>query len=220
MQRPVLRSPAAFAQEALKPEMGVINQMMTANSFADPATEAEYASRLSLCDVSFLQRFGCKGPAAAEWLSAQGLPVPEQANHYVQQGVLRVLRLGNSEFLVEEEAGSEQLAQLNQTDVPERVHAVLRNDAAFVISGPLVSELFAQVCDIDVTAELEDESRLVMTMMAGVSVTMLRQKSAEAWQYRVWCDGTLGVYLWQTLLTIIQELGGGPVGANQYFKSI
>ena len=36
--------------------------------------------------------------------------------------------------------------------------------------------------------------------------------SANAWRYRIWCDGTYGAYLWDTLLEIAIELGGGAVG--------
>ena len=33
-------------------------------------------------------------------------------------------------------------------------------------------------------------------------------------------DGTYGVYLWETLLEIIGELGGGPVGVSCFFQEI
>ena len=50
-------------------------------------------------------------------------------------------------------------------------------------------------------------------------MVVLRQEVAGQSLLRLWCDGTFGVYLWETLLNIIKELGGGPVGINQFFNS-
>ena len=63
------------------------------------------------------------------------------------------------------------------------------------------------------------DNQLAMTSIAGVSVVVLRQEVAGQSLLRLWCDGTFGVYFWETLLNIIKELGGGPVGINQFFNS-
>ena len=50
-------------------------------------------------------------------------------------------------------------------------------------------------------------------MMVGIAVTVIDASSAHAAPcYRIWCDGTYGAYLWDTLLEIAIELGGGAVG--------
>jgi len=49
--------------------------------------------------------------------------------------------------------------------------------------------------------------------MVGVAVTVIPNERAGQPFYRIWCDGTFAVYLWQTLLAIATELGGGAVGA-------
>jgi sarcosine oxidase subunit gamma len=50
--------------------------------------------------------------------------------------------------------------------------------------------------------------------MAGVGVTVLSKKNGKFPSYRIWCDGTYGVYLWETLAEIATELGGGCIGVN------
>ena len=49
-------------------------------------------------------------------------------------------------------------------------------------------------------------------MMVGVGVTIINTSLDEQPRYRIWCDGTYGAYLWDTLLEIATELGGGAVG--------
>ena len=51
-----------------------------------------------------------------------------------------------------------------------------------------------------------------MTMMVGVAVTVLTAGFGRTPCYRIWCDGTYGAYLWNTLLEIASELGGGAIG--------
>lgn len=220
MQEAVLMSPVAFAQAGRKSVNGPVNGMETALSFAAADVEATRSETLSICDVSNLSRFGVKGPQAQAWLQSAGVTLPEGTNTWAPQdnGSL-VMRLGNSEFLVEDKPGNELSKTLNDTAVNESgVHKVIRNDAAFIVSGKLTSALFSEVCEIDLDGSALEDNHLVMTVIAGVSVTMLKQEVNGQSVYRIWCDGTFGSYLWKTLLTIIEEQGGGPVGFNFYYE--
>ncbi len=58
-----------------------------------------------------------------------------------------------------------------------------------------------------------------MTVIAGVSVTLLRQMLNGQSVYRIWCDGTYGPYLWKTLLGITEEYGGGAIGFSFYYEN-
>ena len=49
-----------------------------------------------------------------------------------------------------------------------------------------------------------------MTRVAGVSCMLLPLKDSAG--LRIWCEASLGQYLWDTLLEIVRELGGMPVG--------
>ncbi|GAB4297768.1 MAG: hypothetical protein Kow0083_10430 [Methylophaga sp.] len=219
MQDAVLMSPVAFAHALRKPVSGEVNGMETALSFAAADVEATRSQTLSICDVSNLNRFGVKGSHAANWLTAAGITLPEGTNSWTPQdnGSL-VMRLGNSEFLLEDRPENDLAQTLNDTAADmDGVHKVLRNDAAFIVSGELTPALFSEVCAIDLEGDTLENNRLVMTVIAGVSATLLKQELNGQSVYRIWCDGTFGPYLWKTLLTIIEEQGGGPIGFNFYY---
>lgn len=220
MQDAVLMSPVAFAHALRKPVSGEVNGMETALSFATPDVEASRNQVLSICDVSNLNRFGVKGPQAANWLQSAGVTLPEGTNTWaVQDNGSLVMRLGNTEFLVEDSLESNLTQTLNDTAVNgSGVHKVIRNDAAFIVSGELTSALFSEVCEIDLDGGALEDNHLVMTVIAGVSATLLKQELNGQSVYRIWCDGTFGPYLWKTLLGIIEEQGGGPVGFNFYYE--
>ena len=55
-----------------------------------------------------------------------------------------------------------------------------------------------------------------MTQVAGISATLLRQTLDDEQVYRLWCDGTYGPYMWDMLLKLAGELGGGAVGLSSY----
>lgn len=220
MQDAVLMSPVAFAHALTKPVSGEVNGMETALSFAAADVEAKRHETLSICDVSSLNRFGVKGPQSAAWLQAAGVTLPEGTNSWTSQdnGSL-VMRLGNTEFLVEDQPENTLCQTLNDTAVETNgVHKIIRNDAAFIVSGKLTSALFSEVCEIDLEGGALEDNRLVMTVIAGMSATMLKQTLNNQPVYRIWCDGTFGPYLWKTLLGIIEEQGGGPVGFNFYYE--
>lgn len=220
MQDGIFKSPVAFAQAPLKPISGIVNGMETAITMADKAIESSRYELLSICDVSALNRFGVKGPNAAEWLASANLTLPEAKNSWTLQGKRElVLRLGGSEYLIEEPLNSHLVAQLNALPVNKvGVHKVIRNDASFIVSGKLTTKLFSEVCAIDLSGDALEENRLVMTVIAGVSVTLLKQMLNGQSVYRIWCDGTFGPYLWKTLLGITEEYGGGAIGFSFYYE--
>ncbi len=181
--------------------------------FGDPAGEAAKARVLGVADVSCQCHWGGKGPGAAAWLAGRGLPVPEAPNSWapLPQGG-RVLRLGRSEFFVEGPA--DPLDALRLAELGVRVYPVLHQDAALMLQGEALPSLLAQVCSINFTC-LELAARpVVLTSMAGVTVTVLPSVAAGLPCYRLWCDGTYGPYLWRTLTEIAIELGGGAVGLD------
>ncbi|MDR2366073.1 MAG: hypothetical protein LBD68_09540 [Zoogloeaceae bacterium] len=152
-------------------------------------------------------RYGCKGTAAAAWLESLGLPVPAMPNRWLAlpgQGL--IARLGQTEFLIEDPAWAERL--MDETP-PAQAAFVLRQDAALVLGGKGAPEVLRQVCNVNFAALELQESPVVLTSMAGVSVVVIPRKAAphdaaareslEELCYHIWCDGTFGDYLWETL---------------------
>ena len=162
---------------------------------------------LVMTDYSMQSRFGCKGPQAAAWLNAQGILVPSQANTACLggDGLLRVLRLGQNEFMVE--ADQARIGALYSSTRQPGVYPVLRQDVCIGLEGELLNALLLQTCNVNFNALSAESLPVVLTSMAGVSVTVMPNLTAAIPNCLIWCDGTFGSYLWQTLETIGSELG-------------
>ena len=182
-----------------------------------PGEEAN-AAHLGVADLSFLTRFGVKGAGAAAWLESQSIPVPLRPNTWCQLEAGGIItRLGRTEFLIEDSMHTQVAPRLTEAcqSPPAKVYPVLRQDAAIALCGPAVNELLRQTCSINFRALSLSERPVILTSMIGVAVTVIPGERNGHPFYRIWCDGTFGVYVWQTLLAIAEELGGGAVGAEQ-----
>jgi sarcosine oxidase subunit gamma len=131
-----------------------------------------------------------------------------------------VLRLGSSEFLIEDQLGGSACSRLaSDTERVASVYKVPRADAAFIVSGSEALNLFSELCSLDLHEKSLTAKDLIMTQVAGISATVIRQTLNGEPVYRVWCDGTYGPYMWEVLIEIATELGGGAVGLAQYQNS-
>ena len=156
-----------------------------------------------LSDNSPLERLGLKGPLAAAWLQQRGVAIPDRANSWTSSAPDAqdiVVRLGTTEFFLEQAEHSEQLralaAELSKP-IPG-VYPVLRADRAFVLGGVAADEVLAQMCNVNFSA-LRHEREAVMTMMIGIAVIVVAQGNAARRRYRIWCDPSYGDYLLSSL---------------------
>lgn len=161
------------------------------------------ASSAWLTDNSHLARLGLKGPLAAAWLQERGLTIPDRANSWTsaapdEQDI--VVRLGASEFFIEQAAHDERLRALAaELSKPiTGVYPVLREDRAFVLGGVAADQVLAQMCNVNFSA-LRHEREALMTMMIGVAVIVAPQGNAARRRYRIWCDPSYGDYLLASL---------------------
>lgn len=162
---------------------------------------------VDITDVSKLARYGVKGPQAANWLASHGVAVPNNANCWVQNDHTLVMRLGNSEFLIEDQSDGKICEKLAADNVRiAGVYTVPRVDAAYLLAGSGVLNLLSEVCALDLRAISLPENAVVMTQVAGISATVLRQQLNNEAVYRLWVDGTYGVYMQQVLGEIAGEL--------------
>ena len=219
-QRPVSNTPIAYGLMSLSPTMGVFNGMEVALEFEGALVEAARKSILGVADVSCFARFGIKGPEAANWLMSQSIQIPINKNEWIEHEGYLVLRLGNSEFLIEDQYNSnicQKLAGFNQAAVAG-VYKVQRADAAFILSGSEVLNMLSELCMLDLRDSALASNTVVMTQVAGISATLLRKTLNGEQVYRVWCDGTYGAYMWNMLLEVTKELEGGAVGLSSHYK--
>lgn len=211
MKTPIRLSPIFDRLQSLSGTWREINGMPCLTE-----VEGDYPT-LGMVDLSCLTRCGFKGAGAAEWLQTQGLPVPDRPNSWLSlpDGGL-IARLGISEFLLEDSLESNVSSRLIRRPVPAKVYPVLRHDLAIALCGNSIDELMRQTCNVNFQALLLAEAPVVLTSMIGVSVTII----PGAKTYRIWCDGTFGVYFWQTLLEIAAEIGGGVIGLDRFFNQV
>ena len=162
-------------------------------------------------------RVGLKGPKAAEWLAANGVPLPAAPNTWAHSepslsDPLLVARLGASEFFLEDGAGGTALERISGSlDQPQPgVYPVIREDWAFLLGGEGVHEALMQVCNVNFAALPLDSHPVIMTLMMGVAVLVVPQKE----QYRIWCDPTFGPYMSESLGAVVIECGGSYRGAS------
>ena len=163
-------------------------------------------------------QIGMKGPRAGEWLSSCGIVLPAMPNSWSGptnggSGGLLVARLGTSEFFLEESAEGASLQGIRRglEGYPPGVYPVLREDAAFQLSGDGVHDVLAQICNVHF-AELALDSRpVIMTLMLGVAVLVvpLHNPGHETERrYRIWCDPTFGPFLGEAVGGVVVDCGG------------
>lgn len=167
---------------------------------------------LDIINVSTLQRYGVKGPNAAMWLAKHGISIPSKANTWILSDQAIVMRLGVSEYLIEDQVDGKTCAKL-EADVVRvsSVYKVPRADAAYLLAGSQVLNLFAEICPLDLREAALAENKVIMTQVAGISATILRQTIDNETVYRLWCDGTYGVYMLHTVSEISNELTNGAM---------
>jgi hypothetical protein len=132
-----------------------------------------------------------------------------------------VARTGGSEFLVEDGFDRPRVAHLEQTLGPggDGVYRMVRQDAVVGLSGRRGVEALRHVCGYDF-APSRPGGPLVMTRVAGTSCLVLHRELNRIPVFELSTDGTLGVYLWEVLLEIVQELGGEAVGLAVFYPEL
>ena len=198
--------------------------------FGDPEAEAAIAPVLALADRGTIPRIGLKGPDAIGWARAQGIPVPDEIYGWTRAagGGLSV-RVGGGELFLEgphADAAEEGLAGAPSGTA---CWPVRREDAAFLLCGERALEVLAQACSYDFRGAA---GTFVMTRVAMVSCSILVEgglvegglaegglaevdgeaDAARVPVYHLWAAASYGPYLWDELLAIVRDCGGGPVG--------
>ncbi len=162
---------------------------------------------LSITDVSELMRYGVKGPQAANWLAKHEVVIPAKPNAWVLNKNAIVMRLGISEFLIEDQKGGETCSKLAADTLRVAgVYKAPRVDASYMLAGSEVHNLLSEICTLDLSESALQENDVIMTQVAGISATVLRQNINNEMVYRLWCDGTYGVYMKHILLEIGAEI--------------
>ncbi len=154
-------------------------------------------------------RFGIKGSDAPALLQHLGLRIPAQPNHVTHWqshdtwGSGRCLRQGSTEFLVELDS-AEQTPELPANAGFPNAWSLIRCDHSQLLVGEAWLRDLPQVCSFDFTQLQDDPDLVVMTLLAGISVTLIREPSGTTSEFalRLWCDASFSTYLQECLNTI------------------
>ena len=220
-----LQSPLydALQHEQPRAKWSDVQGMPVSLQLEDAAKEIELSKTLALADASFFPRIVLKGPGATAYLQSLGIPIPETILKVapLENGGL-IARTGGSEFFLESGpvGWPSQTVQdgLGSPSCGVGVYPVLRQDASLIISGSRAGELFRHVSSYNFIGEVHND--LVFTPIAGVSCSILRTKLNSLPAFRLWTDGTYGLYIWHTLLEVAKELGGGAVGTAVFYPGL
>ena len=165
------------------------------------------AGRFLVRGTSGVQRTGLKGRGAADLLASLGIAVPPRANQVLRfqsPHAGRCLRLGNTEFLLEQDDGDALLSALDTAlqAAPAQVLGALRRDRCYLLSGTGLAEALRQIAAFDFEASGFAGDDVVMTLMAGISVSFIREPAPGPDALRLWCDAGFGDYLHDCFLAL------------------
>lgn len=150
------------------------------------------------------QRRGIKGAGAAEWLASAGVAVPTVANRVTHWAGGRCLRQGSTEFLLE----FDSLPERPLPDEPgdgARAWLLLRSDHSIVLEGAFWTPAkLSELCSFDFERLRTEPDLVVMTLLAGIAVTFVREPGTDAalLSLRLWCDLSHAPYLDHCLQTL------------------
>ena len=158
-------------------------------------------------EASGVQRTGLKGRGAGDLLASLGIAVPPRANQILRftgAPAGRCLRLGTTEFLLEQDDGDALLSALDTAlqAAPAQVLGALRRDRCFLLSGTGVPAALRQIAAFDFEGPGFGGDDVVMTLMAGISVSFVREPSTGPDALRLWCDAGFGDYLHDCFLAL------------------
>jgi len=180
--------------------------------FGAPKQEEVAIDELALADLSVLPKFGVKGPGADTWLTAAGFRIPDEvyAWNSLDEKSGRIIRTGDQEFFLEDGFTTELVEKMIETfEAQPGVVAMVRQDAGFLLCGKQAPGVLAQTCGFDFS---EPDNKIVFSRVAGVSCMLMATEQEELFSARLWCPASYGIYLWTTLLEIVHDLGGMPIG--------
>ncbi len=197
-----------------------------------PESELRYAQQMALCDVSYLQRVGFKGAGTIDWLSKQGIKIPENINTTaILSNDCLIARLGANDILILD-------SLKNKTDVPNKLEQQWHQDyapdsepcgfimprqdshACFCVSGINAPEIFSTLCAIDLRASKFANHAIAQTSLARLGAIIIRHDIGNHIAFYVLTESVSAEYCWDCLDDAMQEFSGQAIGSSTLTKLI
>ena len=196
-----------------------INNTAIAMAF-DDSRDGDVAGNLGIADLTPLPRTGFKGRDTPDWLTAQGVEIPDAPNQAKRQqdGTL-VARLSNDEhvFLSDLTGGAPMVAALDenwQLEPGRMCFSMPRAEthAWFALSGECTSEMLSKVCGVDARLAKFPNGAIAQTSIARINGILIRNDLGTTPAFYVLADSASADFLWPGLIDAMQEFDGAPVG--------
>ena len=213
------RSPIYRILTACGARFGEINQSAVA-MVVDDSRDTDIARRMGIADLTPLPRTGFKGRDTPEWLTGQGVRIPEAPNraHRQDDGTL-VARLSNDEhvFLSDLDIESTMITTLDsawQLEPARMCYSMPRAEthAWFALTGEHTSEMLSKVCGVDARLNKFSNGDIAQTSIARINGILIRDDLGATPGFHVLADSASADFLWPCLIDAMQEFDGAPVG--------
>lgn len=171
---------------------------------------------LALCDLSAMNRVGYKGADVDTWCESQhGIACPPVNHSALTKNGLLVVRLSSTELLMLEDLDATPDFEMILEEVPA-VSLLPRQDShhVFMLLGQHCASMFSKLCAVDLRYHKFKEMHVAQTIMARVSVIVVRCDMEQTPAYYVLVDSSLAEYLWDSILDAMHEFEGRVVGRN------
>ena len=203
-----------------------INGYAAALSIHDTNLEIEYAQKMALCDLSYIQRIGFKGIGTNEWLQTQKIIIPQDLNmaEVASNGCL-IARLGSQDILVldhlEKETNTKQrLEEQWHYDHAENKHScgniMPRQDShsCFYVCGTNAPEMFSTLCAVDLRVNKFNNLMIAQTSLARISAIIIRCDAGNTPGYYVLVENVTSEYCWDCIQDAMKEYSGQLIGLS------
>ena len=132
-------------------------------------------------------------------------------------GKLLSVRLAGDEFLVLTPAGVGAAAAgaLGSVDAAcAYAIDITSGQCGVAIVGPRTQELMGRITDVNTSPVALPDLHCVQSRFADVQGLLLRRDVDGIAMYQLYAGREFGEYLWETLVEVARELGGGPAGTH------
>ena len=180
---------------------------------------------VGVSDVSPLGKVRVVGEGAASAVatlvsaaSEQDIGTVAEADSTLERGgKLLSVRLAGDEFLVLTPAGVGAAAAgaLGSADAACAYAVDITSGLCGVaIVGPRTQEMMGRLTDVNTSPTALPDLHCVQSRFADVQGLLLRRDVNGIAMYQLYAGREFGEYLWETLVEVARELGGGPAGTQ------
>ncbi len=214
------RSPIQNALQAAGAVFGEHSGVTAVTDFGAPIGEAAAARRLGLADLSPLPRVGFRGPGARDWLTAQGVELPDEPNQARTQtdGAIAITRSWTEVLVLGRIQEADSLCARLAAGAADahcaRAYSLPRFDGMFwfALTGASAADCLAKLCGVDMREPAFPVGSVAQTSLARLNAVIVHVDVGEAPLFHLLGDSASADYAWTSLLDAMQEFGGRPVG--------